>query len=97
MNIEFVLMDIELNSKVGCAQSPLLEKVLSLVHNNDTAVAKALSFLSLVAREKTRLNDRKANAELAPRAIELNSEGMNKCPWNVDRPLYENYCEKFII
>ena len=86
MNIEFVLMDIELNSKVGCAQSPLLEKVLSLVHNNDTAVAKALSFLSLVAKEKTRLNDRKANAELAPRAIELNSEGMNKCPLKVDRP-----------
>ena len=64
----------------------MLKKVLSLVHNNDTAVAKALSFLSLVAREKTRLNDRTANAELAPRAIELNGEGMNKCPWNVDRP-----------
>ena len=75
-------MDIELNSKRGCEQSPLLKKVLSLVHNNDTAVAKALSFLSLVAREKTTLNDKEANTEITPRAIELNNQGINK--WNFD-------------
>ena len=82
VNIEFILIHIELNSKRGYEQSPFLKEVIALAHNNDTAVAKALSFLSLVAKEKTRLNDKEANTEIAPRAIELNNQGINK--WNFD-------------
>ena len=80
MNIDFISIVIERNSKKGGEQSPLIKEVLELIYNDDTAVAKALSFLSLVAREKTRLNDKEANTEMAPRAIELNNEGINK--WN---------------
>ena len=84
MNNDFFSIAIGRNSKRGGEQSPLIKEVLELIHNNDTAVAKALSFLELVAREKTRINDKKANDEIAPRAIEFDSRGMNKCPLNLD-------------
>ena len=40
--------------------------------------------LELVAREKTRIKDKKANDEIAARAIESDNEGMNNCPMNFD-------------
>ena len=97
MNKDFFSIAIGRNSKRGGEQSPLIKEVLELIHNNDTAVAKALSFLELVAREKTRNNDKNANDEIAPRATEFDNEGMNKCPSNFDTTLYQNYLEKLII
>ena len=84
MNIDFISIVIERNSKRGGEQSPLIKEVLELIYNDDTAVAKALSFLELVAREKTRNNDKNANDEIARRAIEFDNQGMNKCPLNFD-------------
>ena len=84
MNIDFISIVIERNSKRGGEQSPLIKEVLELIYNDDTAVAKALSFLELVAREKTRNNDKNANDETARRAIEFDNQGMNKCPLNFD-------------
>ena len=40
--------------------------------------------LELVAREKTRIKDKKANDEIAARAIESDNRGMNNCPLNFD-------------
>ena len=83
INFDFFSIDdlistaIERNSKRGGEQNPLIKEVLELMHNDETAVAKALSFLELVAREKTRNNDKNANDEIAPRAIEFDNEGMN--------------------
>ena len=84
MNIDFISIVKERNSKRGGEQSPLIKEVLELIYNDDTAVAKALSFLELVAREKTRNNDKNANDEIARRAIEFDNQGMNKCPLNFD-------------
>ena len=84
MNIDFISIVIERNSKKGGEQSPLIKEVLELIYNDDTTVAKALSFLELVAREKTRNNDKNANDETARRAIEFDNQGMNKCPLNFD-------------
>ena len=80
--MDFFSIDVERNSKRGGELNPLIEEVLELIHNNDTAVKKALSFLELVAREKTQINGKNANDEIAPRAIEFDNEGMNKCPLN---------------
>ena len=57
----------------------MLEELLEIIHNNDTAKVKAHSFLKIVAREKSRLNDKKENDDLSFWAIELDNEGMNKC------------------
>ena len=84
MNIDFISIVKERNSKRGGEQSPLIKEVLELIYNDDTTVAKALSFLELVAREKTRNNDKNANDEIARRAIEFDNQGMNKCPLNFD-------------
>ena len=84
INIDFFSTDVERNSKRGGEQSPLIKEVLELMHNDETAVAKALSFLELVAREKTRLNTKKVNDEMARRAVEFDNGGMNKCPLNFD-------------
>ena len=65
--------------------------MLELIHNNDTAVAKALSFLELVAREKTQINAKKANDEIARRAIEFDSGGMHKCPLKFDTNVGKRY------
>ena len=48
--------------------------MLELIHNNDIS---ANSLLELVAREKTQINAKNANDEIAPRAIEFDNEGMN--------------------
>ena len=84
MNIDFISIVIERDSNRGGEQSPLIKEVLELIYNDDTAVAKALSFLELVTREKTRNNDKNANDEIARRAIEFDNQGMNKCPLNFD-------------
>ena len=91
INIDFISIDIERNSKRGGDQSPLIKEVFELIHNNDTAVAKALSFLELVAREKTRINEKKTNDEIAARAVEFDNEGINNyCPLS----LYTNLISK---
>ena len=95
MNIDFILIIIERNSKRGGEQSPLIKEVLELIYNDDTAVAKALSFLKLVAREKTRNNDKNANDEIARRAIEFDNQGMNKCPLNFDTNVDKLYIKIF--
>ena len=74
----------------------MIKEVLELIHNNDTAVAKALSFLELVAREKTRNDDKNSNDEIAPRAFEFDNEGMNKCPLNFDTNVISKLCGKII-
>ena len=91
INIDFISIDIERNSKRGGDQSPLIKEVFELIHNDDTAVAKALSFLKLVVREKTRINDMKANDEIAPRAIEFDNDGMNKCQLNFNTNVGKRY------
>ena len=40
--------------------------------------------LELVAKEKTRINEKKTNDEIAARAIEFDNEGINNCPLSVD-------------
>ena len=47
--------------------------------------------LELVAREKTRIKDKKANDEIAARAIESDNEGMNICPLNFDTNINKRY------
>ena len=81
INIDFISIDIERNSKRGVEQTPLIKEVLELIHNHDIS---ANSLLELVGREKTRNNDENANDEIAPRATEFDTEGMNKCPLNFD-------------
>ena len=91
INIDFISIDIERNSKRGGEQRPLIKEVFELIHNDDTAVAKALSFLELVAREKIRKNDMKASDEIAPRAIEFDNDGMNKCQLNFNTNVDKRY------
>ena len=67
--------------------------MLELIHNNDIS---ANSLLELVAREKTRNNDKNANDEIAPRATEFDNEGMNKCPLNFDTNVISKLCGKII-
>ena len=88
INIDFFSIDVERNSKRGGEQSPLIKEVLELIHNNDIS---ANSLLELVAREKTRNNDKNANDEIAPRATEFDTEGMNKCPLNFDTNIDKLY------
>ena len=95
MNIDFISIVIERNSKKGGEQSPLIKEVLELIYNDDTTVAKALSFLELVAREKTRNSDKNANDEIARRAIEFDNQGMNKCPLNLDTNVDKLYIKIF--
>ena len=83
-DIDFISIDIDRNSKRGGEQSPLIKEVLELIYNDDTTVAKALSFLELVAREKTRINEKKNNDEIAARAIEFDNEGINNCTLRFD-------------
>ena len=40
--------------------------------------------LELVAREKTRINDKKTNDKFATRAIEFDNEGIDNCPLSLD-------------
>ena len=47
--------------------------------------------LELVAREKTRINEKKNNDEIAARAIESDNEGMNNCPLNFDTNIDKLY------
>ena len=91
MNNDFFSIAIGRNSKRGGEQSPLIKEVLELIYNDDTAVAKALSFLELVAREKTGINAKNANDEIAARAIEFDNEGMNYYPLNIDTNVDKRY------
>ena len=81
INFDFISIDKERNSKRGVEQTPLIKGVLELIHNNDIS---ANSLLELVAREKTQINAKKYNDEIAPRAIEFDNEGMNPNPLNFD-------------
>ena len=40
--------------------------------------------LELVAKEKTRINEKKTNDEIAARAVEFDNEGINNCPLSLD-------------
>ena len=40
--------------------------------------------LELVAKEKTRINEKKTNDEIAARAVEFDNEGINNCPLSFD-------------
>ena len=60
--------------------------------------------LELVAREKTRINEKKNNDEIAARAIEFDNGGMHNCPlsFGTNSELeyyrqYQKYLEIFII
>ena len=60
--------------------------------------------LELVAREKTRINEKKNNDEIAARAIEFDNGGMHNCPLSFGTNseleyhiLYQKYLEIFII
>ena len=87
INIEFIIITIEWNSKRGGEQSQSCKEVLDILHNNDTAVAKAISFLEIVAKEKTRSNNKKDNDNISARAVELVKKGINLFLLSSD-PLY---------
>ena len=89
INIECILITIEWNSKRGGEQSQSCKEVLDILHNNDTAVAKAISFLEIVAKEKTRSNNKKDNDNISARAVELVKKGINLFLLSSD-PLYIN-------
>ena len=76
-NIWFKLNIIESNSKRGGDQSQLFKEVLDIIHNNDTAVAKAKSFLEIVEREIARSHDKKDNDDISGRADEFGNNGIN--------------------
>ena len=92
INVHLISIDIERNSKRGVEQTPLIKEVLELIHNNDIS---ANSLLELVAREKTQINAKNANDEIAPRAIEFDNEGMNKCPLNCDTIVMSKLSRQF--
>ena len=55
----------------------MFKEVLDIIHNNDTAVAKAKSFLEIVEREIARSHDKKDNDDISARAEEFDNNGMN--------------------
>ena len=84
MNIEFIIITIGWNSKRGGEQSQSCKEVLDILHNNETAVAKAISFLEIVAKENTRSNNKKDNDNISARAFELDKEGIGLFPLSSD-------------
>ena len=50
---------------------------MDIIHNNDTAVAKAKSFLEIVEREIARSHDKKDNDDISGRADEFGNNGIN--------------------
>ena len=55
----------------------MFKEVLDIIHNNDTAVAKAKSFLEIVEREIARAHDKKDNDDIYARADIFDNNGIN--------------------
>ena len=76
-HIGLILGDVERNrnGKENGDRQPLLEEIIEIIHSNRTAVAKALAFLDIDARENRELDGQGIEHEDFERQMEFESEG----------------------
>ena len=58
--------------------STTCDEMLDIIHNNGTAVTKALAFLEIDTRENSRINDQKENSNINEREFDFGHEGINE-------------------
>ena len=75
IDINLISGNIKSNLKRDCEQIPLIKEMLDIIHNNETAVAKALSFLEIDSRENNRINVKDETDTITKRKSEFGYEG----------------------
>ena len=75
IDINLISGNIKSNLKRDCEQIPLIKEMLDIIHNNETAVAKALSFLEIDSRENNRINVKDETDTITERKSEFGYEG----------------------
>ena len=58
--------------------STACDEMLDIIHNNGTAVVKALAFLEIDTRENSRINGQKENSNIDEREFDFGQEGINE-------------------
>ena len=75
IDINLISGNVKINLKRDCEQIPLIKEMLDIIHNNETAVAKALSFLEIDSRENNRINVKDETDTITERKSEFGYEG----------------------
>ena len=75
MDINLISGNIKSNFEKDCEKIPLIKEMLDIIHNNETAVAKALSFLEIDSRENNRINAKDETDTITDRKTEFGYEG----------------------
>lgn len=75
MDNNLISGNMKSNLQKDCEKIPLIKAMLDIIYNNETTVAKALSFLEIDSKENNRINVKDESDTFTERKTEFGYEG----------------------